>query len=32
MTRSEESWLFVKDSERKLIDGCWQVPNVGFTI
>lgn len=32
MTRSEESWLFVKDSKRKLIDGCWQVPDVGFTI
>lgn len=36
MLRSEESWLFVKDSDRKrprqakLIDGCWQVPDVGF--
>lgn len=36
MPRSEESWLFVKDSDRKrprqakLIDGCWQVPDVGF--
>lgn len=38
MPRCEESWLFVKESDRKgldgvkLRDGCWQVPDVGFTI
>lgn len=38
MLRSEESWLFVKESDKKGLDGakrtdgCWQVPDVGFTI